>query len=183
MCINRVYPSFPRSNKYRYSRLDLMKIVNGTRGFSIHQKVNINALIKSEWIFTQDDKRVGVFDFTFRDGSVFRGTNDEAHLGEFESTIIDSAYVESFIQYGPLRYVDNFHYRFFSKNSIGKDLCEVCGAKTNLNSHIEDHNLCGRCEKKRKRYEASNGSSFEGFLVSILSNKKFIKTLKEEGRP
>jgi hypothetical protein len=170
-----------------YSFSDILKIIYKSRGFSVNQKINTIACIKEEFVWKQDVENVGVRSFVLEDGATFTGTYDELDKYIFNNytkytAVSSSEYIKTIQVYGAKRYENSIHPRFFRENKIGKDLCEICNAKTELNHNVFHHNLCGRCNRKKSYFYSNHYNSFEGFLAWILTQKKFMNTIKEENK-
>jgi len=154
------YPSrdAPWNKTYCYSRLNIKRFINSERGFSIHQKVNLNYNmsayegVKIEYMYKKD-----------RDCVLFSNP-----LSLIHSSIRNK-----------LHLLDRNHH------PIEKDTCEACKKKTEGEWDLFEVNLCLDCKTFKRRYQNRTGDdTVEGWLSWSLKKstayRKYIEGLRHE---
>jgi hypothetical protein len=148
----------PWNRTYCYSRLNIRRFTAAARGYSIHQKINLNYNI-----VTKVHSKVEYLRSKERDCVLY--------ADPFE--LIHPSYR------GVVHILDRNHF------PIWKDTCEACKQKTGSNCFPHDTSICSKCESFKFRYQKRTGDkTIEGWLSWSLSTetayKKYIRKLGEK---
>ena len=145
----------PWNKSYCYSRLNIKRFMSTERGYSIHQKVNVN--------YNMDKYTLSKIEFMYKFDRPMELWQNPLELIHWQVR-------------ARLHLLDRNHH------SIEKDACEACKQRTDGEWDLFTTNLCLDCKVFKRRYQSRTGDeSIEGWLAWSLSKetayKKYIRKL------
>jgi hypothetical protein len=139
----------PWNRTYCYSRLNIKRFMSVERGYSIHQKVNLN----------------------YNMGKYVGSKIEYMYKHQRECVLFDNPFslIHPEIR-GMLHLLDR------NRHSIEKDVCEACKQQTERSWDLFKTNLCRDCKLFKRRYQNRTGDdTVEGWLSWSLSRESAYK--------